>query len=77
MDTEIAATISAPHEAFVGLKYHNPPGGIKFCVNSKVASCTLRLTDRRAGTSEVLETRNRAAFEILTDDENHGVAMSA
>jgi len=25
----------------------------------------------------VLETRNRAAFEILTDDEKHGVDISA
>jgi len=34
------------------------------------------LRDRLADTTEVLETRNRAAFEILTDDENHGVDMS-
>jgi hypothetical protein len=76
-DAEIAATISAPREAFVGLKYFNPPGGIKYCLNSKIAGCRLRLTDRRAGTTEVLETGSRAAFEILTDDENHGVDLSA
>ncbi|QWG14516.1 hypothetical protein KMZ29_07575 [Bradyrhizobium sediminis] len=76
-DAEIAATISAPREAFVGLRYYNPPGGVKHCLNSKIARCTLRLTDRRAGTTEVLETKNRAAFEILTDDETHGVEMSA
>ena len=50
---------------------------MKHCLNSKIAGCTLRLTDRRAGTSEVLETGHRAAFEILTDDETHGVEMSA
>jgi len=76
-DAEIAGTISAPREAFVGLNYYNPPGGIKHCLNSKIASCTLRLTDRRTGTTEVLETRNRAAFEILTDDDKHGVDISA
>jgi hypothetical protein len=76
-DAEIAGTISAPREAFVGLEYYNPPGGTKHCLNSKIASCTLRLTDRRAGTTEVLETKTRAAFEILTDDEKHGVEMSA
>jgi hypothetical protein len=76
-DAEIVATISAPREAFVGLNYYNPPGGAKHCLNSKIAGCTLRLTDRRAGTTEVLETRNRAAFEILTDDAKHGVEMSA
>jgi hypothetical protein len=76
-DAEIAGTISAPREAFVGLRYYNPPGGTKHCLNSKIASCTLRLTGRRAGTTEVLETKTRAAFEILTDDEKHGVEMSA
>ena len=75
-DARITGTISAPREAFVGLKYHNPPGGTKHCLNSKIASCTLHLRDRLADTTEVLETRNRAAFEILTDDENHGVDMS-
>ena len=76
-DARITGTISAPREAFVGLKYHNPPGGTKHCLNSKIASCTLHLTDRLADTTEVLETRNRAAFEILTDDEKHGVDVSA
>ena len=33
--------------------------------------------NRRAGTTEVLETRCRAAFEILTDDHNHRIAISA
>jgi hypothetical protein len=74
---EIVATISAPRDAFVGLRYYNPPGGIKHCLNSKIASCTLRLTDRQTGATEVLETKSRAAFEILTDDAKHGVEMSA
>ncbi len=73
---EISGRIAAPREAFVGLKYYNPPGGAKHCLNSKIASCTLRLRDRRAGTTEILETRSRAAFEILTDDAKHGVAIS-
>jgi hypothetical protein len=75
-DAEIAGTISAPREAFVGLNYYNPPGGIKYCLNSKIAGCTPRLTDRHAGTTEVLETRSRATFEILTDDGKHRVVMS-
>jgi hypothetical protein len=70
----IEGTISAPREAFVGLRYYNPPGGEKWCLNSKIASC--RLVLKRAGRpDEVLETANRAAFEILTDDTSHGVEI--
>lgn len=74
---EIAGMISAPRQAFVGLKYYNPPGGVKHCLNSKIASCTLYLKDKVAGTTEVMETKSRAAFEILTDDQSHGIAISA
>ncbi len=59
---------------FVGLTYHNPPGGDKFCLNCKIASCRVLLTI--PGENPVLlVTGNRAAFEILTDDPAHGVKM--
>jgi hypothetical protein len=72
--------ISAPREAFVGLAYANPPGGMKQCLNSKIAGCTL--TIRRPNglgrsAAEVLSTKHRAAFEILTDDSSHGVTLVA
>ena len=69
--------INAPREAFVGLRYFNPPGGIKHCLNSKLASCELTVTNKRTGISDVLSTQHRAAFEILTDDTAHGVALHA
>jgi len=72
----IAGRITAPREAFVGLRYFNPPGGIKHCLNSKLAACELTLTTRGAS-PQVLATRQRAAFEILTDDQGHGIAMQA
>lgn len=72
----IAGRITAPREAFVGLRYFNPPGGIKHCLNSKLAACELTFTTRGAS-SEVLSTRHRAAFEILTDDQAHGITMRA
>ena len=75
-DTHIDGVISAPRQAFVGLNYYNPPGGVKHCLNSKIASCTLRIHDRASGSTEVLETKSRAAFEILTDGRDHGVAIS-
>jgi hypothetical protein len=70
----IDGRISAPREAFVGLRYYNPPGGEKWCLNSKIAACRLSL--KRDGRPEqILETANRAAFEILTDDLAHGVEI--
>jgi hypothetical protein len=74
----LEGTISAPREAFVGLHYSDPPGGLKQCLNTKIASCELRIRDKAAGRNgkpEVLFTRHRAAFEILTDDREHGVPI--
>jgi hypothetical protein len=71
----IEGELRAPREAFVGLRYRNPPGGMKYCLNSKIAECTLRITDFATDRTETLRTATRAAFEILTDDTNHGVEM--
>lgn len=76
-EVDIEGVISAPREAFVGLNYYNPPGGVKHCLNTKIASCTLHVTDKLAGTTETLDAKNRAAFEILTSDPAHGIAISA
>lgn len=74
----IEGQITAPSEAFVGLTYHNPPGGAKYCLNSKLASCELAIT-RRAGSAwgqpERLIARQRAAFEILTDHPDSRVPI--
>lgn len=70
----ISGSIAAPIEHFVGLPYSNPPGGEKTCLNTKIASCHLTL--RRPGKPpRSLTTENRAAFEILTDDSDHGVPV--
>jgi hypothetical protein len=71
---EVEGRISAPKSAFVGLRYYNPPGGEKWCLNSKLASCRL-LLKRDGLPDETLETQHRAAFEILTDDLDHGVEI--
>lgn len=76
-DAQIQGVIAARREDFVGLGYHNPPGGLKHCLNSKIARCRLELRDHASDATEVLETRRRAAFEILTDERDHGVAISA
>jgi hypothetical protein len=79
-DILLEGTITAPREAFVGLNYYNPPGGIKHCLNTKIASCELkviRTRNGRADTPEILTTQHRAAFEILTDDRGHGIEIRA
>lgn len=77
-DISIEGTLEASRDDFVGLTYYNPPGGVKYCLNTKIASCRLRVAAGRDAHDippEVLETRSRAAFEILTDDRAHGVRM--
>lgn len=81
-DEEIAAEgrIEADRGDFVGLRYANPPGGEKHCLNSKIASCRITLRHKagaKRGQVEELATARRAAFEILTDDRGHGVAIRA
>ena len=58
-------TIHCEPSDVVCLTYRNPPGGHKFCLNSKVSQCSLTLRNRATGAETHLHTRNRAAFEIL------------
>ncbi|MBI5032597.1 MAG: hypothetical protein HZB51_18885 [Chloroflexi bacterium] len=77
-DVRLEGKIVAPREAFVGLNYSNPPGGIKHCLNTKIATCELQLIRKHNGKTsqpEILSTQHRAAFEILTDDRGHGVEI--
>ena len=67
--------LRAERDDFVGLRYANPPGGIKQCLNSKIASAQVTL-QRADGSSETLVSERRAAFELLGDDGGHGVPMS-
>jgi hypothetical protein len=67
--------IHAERADFVGLRYANPPGGIKQCLNSKIAHAELTL-QHADGKRETLASRHRAAFELLGDDASHGVPMA-
>jgi len=62
----VKGRISAPDNVFVLLEYRNPPGGLKYCRNTKLASCELTLTDKTTGAREVLHSAHRALFEILS-----------
>jgi hypothetical protein len=67
---KLALRIHAEPDEFVALRYPNPPGGTKICLNSKVARCELTL--RRGG--QTIELRSsRAAFEILEDTAPSGI----
>jgi len=70
----ISGEIEAPASAFVGLRYDNPPGGYKTCLNTKLAACRVTL-ERPGQPLRTFPTQHRAAFEILTDDPTHGVAV--
>jgi len=76
-DIEIQGEITAPSQAFIGLNYYNPPGGNKYCLNTKIAECRLQFKDKTTGKTDTLATKHRAAFEILTSDQNHGITISA
>jgi hypothetical protein len=71
---ELALRITADPADFVALRYGNPPGGSKICLNSKIARCELTL--RRRGERTVLHS-SRAAFEILDDTAPPGVTPVA
>lgn len=73
----ISGRISADRDAFVGLRYSNPPGGEKHCLNTKIGNAEVTIRDRESGRVEVLHAQDRALFEILTDDTEHGVPIRA
>lgn len=75
-ETRIYGRINAPASAFVGLSYQNPSGGKKTCLNTKLASAEITV-ERRGQPPRTLKTMHRAAFEILTDRADHGVAIVA
>jgi len=75
-EVRVFGRIHAPASVFVGLRYDNPPGGAKTCLNTKLAGA--EITVKRAGRpARTLVTQHRAAFEILTDRVDHGVSVVA
>jgi hypothetical protein len=66
----LALRIWAEPAEFVALRYDDPPGGTKICLNSKIARCELTLT--RGGRELSLHSA-RAAFEIVDDTAPPGV----
>jgi len=73
---EIAAHFHGPDWSFAALRYGNPAGGSKVCLNSKIATCELTVS-RPGHPPRVLRSANRAAFEILMDTPPPGVSIVA
>jgi len=70
----IAANFEATQRDFVALRYLNPPGGDKACLNSKLARCTLKVEAPGVGTLDA-HTEHRAAFELLQDEPPAGLEL--
>jgi hypothetical protein len=67
----LALRIHGDPGEFVALRYANPPGGTKICLNSKIARC--ELTVRRPDRPALILHSSRAAFEIVDDTAPPGV----
>jgi hypothetical protein len=75
-DVRITLSMRAERSAFAGLVYANPPGGAKTCLNTKLAACELTI-EQRGQPTRSYSTKHRAAFEILTDRQDHDVPVIA
>ena len=75
-EVRVSAHIHAPKSAFVGLTYANPPGGTKTCLNTKLASCEL-IVEQAGQPQRTLISQCRAAFEVLTERQDHGIPIVA
>lgn len=72
---QLSVRMQAPPGHFTALTYYNPPGSSKTCLNSKLAACQVTLT--RAGEAPItLHSAHRGAFEILTDNTDHGITLA-
>ena len=72
--TSIRATFEARQQDFVALRYLNPPGGHKACLNSKLARCEVEVDAPGVG-HRTFSTQHRAAFELLQDDAPAGLPL--
>jgi hypothetical protein len=76
---KIEGSITTPMGNIVGLNYYNPQGGVKHCLNTKIAKCEIQLSDPNDPEKAPIKltTDYRAAFEILTTDQSHGIPIRA
>ena len=68
--------ISADARDVIGLTYTDTDGDSKYCYNSALATCRIRLSGSGMAATELAATRH-AMFEILTDTRNPSVRLLA
>ncbi len=68
--------ITAQQGDVIGLTYTDTDGGSKYCYNSALATCRIRLSGDGITATELIATR-RAMFEILTDTRNGAIPLLA
>ncbi len=79
-EARLAGRFEARPDDLVGLVYRDPDGKQAFCLNSKIASCRLELSERtRRGFSPVatLVSEDAAALELLVRETDHGIPIQA
>ncbi|MDV6235890.1 hypothetical protein CH379_009660 [Leptospira ellisii] len=76
-EIKLEGRIRAERGDFACLRYRNPPGGWKYCLNSKIADAELSLKRNEDASYLRLFSSGKAAFEILTDDASHGLEPEA
>ena len=73
-DARLSIHMNTQPERAAALTYYNPPGGNKYCLNSKLARVTVTLR-RRGQPERMLHSAHGGAFEILTDQLPAGLTL--
>lgn len=75
-DVTVDGEITASPREIIGLTYTDTNGESKYCYNSALATCRIRLSGSGIASTELSATR-RAMFEILTDTRDDQVRLLA
>jgi hypothetical protein len=75
-DVTVDGEMTAESRDVIGLTYTDTDGDMKFCYNSALATCRIRLSGSGIDATELVASR-RAMFEILTATRNADVPLLA
>jgi len=75
-DVTVDGEMTTEPRDVIGLTYTDTDGDTKFCYNSALATCRVRLSGSRIAATELVASR-RAMFEILTATRNADVPLLA